>query len=130
MRRAVIKTWHIEAAFVGVVLLLVAIVSGGAAPEFIGAGAVLLAFMHCQIADRLHEQQLFMPSVACREWLWRYWVAKEALFIAYFVLHRSYAAVAGAALFGAYPLWRRWWRSRHPLRRQTLDDGPDPEPFI
>jgi len=109
-----IRTWHVEAAVVGLVLLVVAIISGGHPAEFIGAGAVLLAFMHCQIADRLHEQQAFSPSVECREWMWRYWVAKEALFIAYFVLHESYAAIAGAALFAAYPFWRRWWRLTHP----------------
>lgn len=116
---AAVKTWHFEATLVAAVLLAVAIIGGGGV-EFVGAGAVLGAFMHCQIADRLHEQQRITPSVECRHWMWRYWVAKECLFIAYFVAHRSYSAVAGAALFALYPLWRRWWRARHPMTTKLV----------
>lgn len=113
-----IRTWHIEAAVVALVLLVVAFVSGGGWVEVVGAGAVLAGFMHCQIADRLHEAHeasLGKPPVECARWMWRYWVAKEALWIGYFVAHHSYSALAGCVLFAAYPLWRRWWRSRRPL---------------
>jgi hypothetical protein len=40
---------------------------------------------------------------------------KEVLWIAFFVLQGSYAAVVGAALFALYPAWRRAWRAFHPM---------------
>lgn len=42
-------------------------------------------------------------------------MAKEILWCAVFVLHHAWAALAGVALFLAYPSWRRFWRTRHPL---------------
>jgi hypothetical protein len=110
-----VKTWHVEATFVAVVLLVVAIASGGTIVEFVGASAVLLGFMHGQIADRLHERQGSKPSVECARLMWWYWCAKEVGWIVYFLAHESYAALAGAGVFIVYPLWRRWWRSRFPL---------------
>lgn len=108
-----LRTWHIEAAVVAYVLLTVAIVSGGGWVEFVGAGAVLAGFLHCQVADRLHEAHEAQDahSVECSRWMWRYWVAKEVGWVAYFIAHESYAALAGAGLFAVYPFWRKWWRS-------------------
>lgn len=118
---ASVRTWHIEAAVVAAVLLVVAFASGASGVEFIGAGAVQLGFMHGQIADRLHEAHVLPEgtgakthAVECARWMWRYWCAKEVLWIAYFVVHESYAALAGAGVFLAYPLWRRLWRSGWP----------------
>lgn len=117
------KTWCFEALFVGVVLLLVAALSGGTIVEFVGAVAVLLAFMHGQVSDRLAERQVLKPTVECyRKLLW-YWCLKEALWVAYFIAHESYSALAGAGIFIAYPIWRRWWRKRHPLKRRFMVPG-------
>ena len=33
------------------------------------------------------------------------------LWLVYFVAKGAWSAIAGVALFLAYPLWRRWWRS-------------------
>lgn len=103
---------------VAIVLATVAIATGGAALEFVGAAAVLLSFGHAQVAERLAERDAARskPGVDCHRWATRYLVGKEVLWCAYFVLHGSWAALAGVALFLAYPAWRRWWRIGHPLQ--------------
>lgn len=124
------RTWHFETAAVAAVLVTVALATGGGALELVGAGAVLLSFGHVSVADRLAEAERERRSyvkfadgdddahaVACHRWATRYLVGKEALWLVYFVAHRSWSALAGVALFLAYPLWRRWWRARHPLGR-------------
>jgi hypothetical protein len=124
------KTWHFEQAVVAAVLVAVAVASGGGALELLGAGAVLLSFGHASVADRLaeaeRERRAYVRfadgdtdkhAVACHRWATRYLVGKEALWVVYFVLHRSWAALAGCALFLAYPVWRRWYRGRRPLGR-------------
>ncbi len=72
------------------------------------------------LRDRLQLSRVFftddgMPAVDCYRWSTRYLVGKEALWLAYFVLHRSWAALAGVGLFLVYPLWRRIWRGQHPF---------------
>jgi hypothetical protein len=123
------KTWHFEQGVVAAVLVTVAVCSGGGALELLGAGAVLLSFGHASVADRLaeaeRERRAFVSfggdtdkhAVACHRWATRYLVGKEALWVFYFVLHRSWAALAGCGLFLAYSVWRRWYRSRRPLGR-------------
>lgn len=124
------RTWHIETAVVAAVLLVVALVSGGGPLELVGAGAVLLSFGHASVADRLAEAELARRAgvraaeldthgVDCHRWATRYLVGKEALWLVYFVAHRSWSALAGVALFLAYPVWRRWWRARHPIGRSS-----------
>jgi hypothetical protein len=115
------RTWRLELGVVAAILVVVAIATGGGAIELIGAGAVTLSFAHAQVADRLAEREAsrVRPSVECHRWATRYLVGKEALWLAYFVAHRSWSALAGVVLFLAYAPWRRWWRSRHPLQGTT-----------
>ena len=119
------KTWMAELAVVAAVELAVAI-AAGAVIELLGATAVVLSFAHGQVADRLAEAEahrsirLDFPTIAaravgCHRWAGRYFVGKEIFWCAYFSLRGSWSALAGVALFLAYPLWRRWWRRRHPL---------------
>lgn len=114
------KTWHVEIGLVALVLGAIALATGGPV-EWIGAGAVTLSFAHAQVADRLAEREATRPadagSVACYRWATRYLVSKEALWLLYFTLHRSWTALAGVGLFLAYPLWRRVWRRNMPLGR-------------
>lgn len=111
------KTWHVEMAVVAAVLSLVVIASSGGPVEWIGAGAVVLSFGHAQVADRLAEREAarVAPSVDCHRWATRYLVGKESLWLAYFVLHHSWSALAGVGLFLVYSPWRAWWRRRHPV---------------
>jgi hypothetical protein len=116
---AAVKTWHVEMAIVAVVVGFVAAFGGGGWSEWIGAGAVLLSFGHAQVADRLAESEARNSLadysdrhyVECHRWATRYLVGKETLWCVYFIVHGSWSALAGVALFLAYPLWRRWWRS-------------------
>jgi hypothetical protein len=123
-----VRTWQAEMLVVAGVLTIVALASGGGWLEIVGASAVLLSFGHAQVADRLAEQEaerrayvrfadLDAHGVSCYRWATRYLVGKETLWLVYFVLHRSWAALAGVGLFLAYPVWRRWWRSRIPFGR-------------
>jgi hypothetical protein len=113
------KTWHFEHLTIAAILALVVVVTGSAWSEWIGAAAVLTAFGHASVAERLAERQaaLDTPDVECHSKARWYWVAKEILWCAYFLVHRSYSAIVGCAVFLAYPLWRTFWRRTHPLRR-------------
>ena len=112
-----IRTWQLELAAVAAILATITTATGGGGIELVGAAAVTLSFAHAQVADRLAEREAARarPSVDCHRWAARYLVGKEALWLAYFVAHRSWSALAGVALFLAYPAWRRWWRARRPL---------------
>lgn len=101
---------------VGVVLVAIALIGGGAL-ELVGAGAVLLSFGHAQVADRLAEREAARDAatVKCHRFATRYLVGKESLWLVYFVLHRSWTALAGVGLFLAYAPWRAWWRRVHPI---------------
>ena len=94
-------------------------VTGGSVVEFVGAAAVFLGFMHAEIADRMVEREARRPvaEIECYPWARRYFLAKELLWLSYFIAHKSYAALAGVAVFVVYPLWRAWYRRRFPLDR-------------
>jgi hypothetical protein len=111
------RTWQLELGAVAAILVIVALATGGGALELVGAGAVTLSFAHAQVADRLAEREAARSAatVECHRWATRYLVGKEALWLTYFVAHRSWSALAGVVLFLAYAPWRRWWRARHPL---------------
>jgi hypothetical protein len=83
------------------------VTSPGVLPPGFDAGAT-----YTVVEVRGDAIKLFAPS--CHRWAARYLVAKEVLWLAYFVLHHSWSALAGVFVFLAYPLWRRWWRRRHP----------------
>lgn len=87
--------------------------------EGLGAVAVLLSFLSAQVNDRLAEREAakHTPDVPCHRWALRYFVAREAAWAAYFCINHTWTALVGVALFLAYPAWRKWWRTHHPLAR-------------
>lgn len=90
--------------------------------EVIAALAVFFTFQHAVIADRMQERQaiLITPDVEC---YWKsniYFLAKESMWIAFFFLTQSWAALLGAVVFFCYPLWRRFYRKRNPLLPSVL----------
>lgn len=134
------KTWKLEMLVVFVVLGTVVWFKGGGWLEWLGAAAVLAAFGNAQVTFRMAERegQKPKPDVHCHAWAGRYFLAKELLWIAYFVAHKSWAALVGAGVFLLYPLWRIWWRKRHPLNAnrvlprftiEELQPGEKPVPF-
>lgn len=117
------KTWKAEVLVAAAVLAAAALAGGARAIDALSALAVLATFCHVQVAERLRENHVAAHSpreianiVHCHHWLTRYLVAKELLWVAFFVATRSWPALAGCGLFLLYPVWRRWWRNRHPRR--------------
>lgn len=110
------RTWVGEMLVVGAVLAGVAILRG-VWVEWLGAAAVLASFGHASVAERMREREAARdrPEVQCFRWSWRYFVAKEVLWVAYFASTGAHAALAGCGVFLLYPAWRAWWRRRHPL---------------
>lgn len=115
-----LRTWHGEIAVVAVALATVAIVRGSW-QEWIAAVAVLATFGHASVAERMREREAarVVPTVECHRALWLYYGAKEFAWVAYFVATEAFAALVGCAVFLAYPAWRRWWRTRHPLAAEV-----------
>lgn len=113
-----LRTWHLETAVVATVLASVALATGSQPIEWLGAAAVLVGFGHASISSRLTEREAARerPQVECYRMAAWHWAVKEFLWAAYFVAHHSYAALVGCAVFGLHPLWRRWYRARHPMR--------------
>lgn len=108
------RTWQLEAAVAALVLAGVAIASRKGAIEWLGVAAVFVTFLHAQVADRMAAGAAARPSadVHCHRWSARYFVVKEALWLAYFAWLGAWSALAGCVLFLAYVPWRRWWRAR------------------
>lgn len=112
------RTWHIETAVVTIVLVAVALLSGGKVVDWIVSAAVLCTFGHASVSDRLAEREAAKPvaDVDCSKWATRYWVAKELLWLASFIALKSWPALASCILFLVYPFWRKAFRSIHPIR--------------
>lgn len=108
-----LRTWVVEALFVGLILVTVAALTGGSLVQWLSALAVLLSFMHAQVADRMAEKQsrAALPDVECWRWSGRYFFAKELVWCSVFALSGAWPGLAGVALFLAYPAWRRYHRS-------------------
>jgi hypothetical protein len=112
-----VKTYQIEIIVVGTILSGVVLATHGGILEWLGSLAVLCSFCHGQISDRMAEKESKKetPDVHCWQWSLRYFIAKEALWLIYFLAHRSYAALVGVFIFLLYPLWRKFWRTRYPV---------------
>ncbi len=115
------RTWQGELAVVGTVLGGVLLATHAPLVEVVGAGAVLASFAHGQVSDRLAEKEAARarPEVYCHAWARRYFLAKEALWLIYFVAKGAWSALVGCAVFLAYPAWRSWWRRRSPMERSA-----------
>lgn len=104
----------VESAVVAIVLFIPVALNGFKLSEIICSVAVLFTFKHAQIADRMQEKQAILekPDVYCYRWSNRYFTIKEALWITFFLMIGSYAALCGSILFFVYPFWRRLYRKR------------------
>lgn len=113
------KTWKKEAIVVGSVLLIQLCFTGFKFQEIIGSLAVYFTFLHAQVADRMQERQAIkeVPDVECYKKLNYYFVGKETLWVAFFLMTGAYSALAGAILFSLYPLWRQYYRKIKPINK-------------
>ena len=111
-----IRTYQIENTLVFLVLVTVALVSGSTMIEWIGVMAVFVTFNHAIVSNRLEEaegmriKEGIASQVACYKKQTKYFVLKEILWFAYFILLGAWSALAGVVIFLIYPLWRNAWR--------------------
>ena len=119
-----VHTYQVESGFVLLVLLLVTVISGGEAVEWIGVGAVFFAFAHAKVANRLAEREEYrqinaycegIGILSCHHKTKRYFIIKEMLWFVYFILLGAWSALVGVILFLLYEPWRKLWRTHHPL---------------
>ncbi len=120
-----IKTWMGEFLAVAALLVAVALITHKGLIEWIGVLAVLVTFGHTQIADRLREREAYRYKIDKKaevECYWKldyYFYTKEILWFIYFVFLGAYSALVGVGIFLLYPIWRNYWRKRHPLNRDN-----------
>lgn len=122
------KTWQAELGVVTVLLGAIVIFRHAPMIEWLASAAVLASFAHGQVADRLAEREGIRASLAndkrtdfteCWKWAHRYYWAKELLWTAFFWATGAWAALAGALIFIAYPVWRKQWRKYSPIDRES-----------
>lgn len=101
MRMSAVQT--LEAILAASILIALALSTGGLL-EWIGGLAVFTGFLHLQVQE---EARGFAP-LATSVRFYILMVAREILWISYFLLAGTYAAIIGSILFLAFPLWRRW----------------------
>jgi glutamate/tyrosine decarboxylase-like PLP-dependent enzyme len=124
-----LKTWHLEGSVVWGALAGAVLLLGRADDwrEWVAVLGVGFGFHHASVADRLREAEemrfrqgnfynpegpgVFAHHVECVEWLSRYWVAKEVVWVAYFLATGAVAPLVGCAVFLAHPFWRKWYRA-------------------
>lgn len=124
-----LKTWHWETLTVMAVMAAVVLLTGNRPIEWIGWAALMLAHGRNSVMIRMSEAQQQAGAggphhVECHAWGTRYLWSGECFWACYFVMHRSWSALAGVAVFALFPLWRRWYGrqgSQSPLRR-SLDE--------
>jgi hypothetical protein len=121
-----LRTWHAELAVVALILGATVAATAGAWREIVGSLAVLAGFAHAQVSERLAEHAKLTDRFAsnvnghlgqpapgsshhayCWRWSSRYFLAKELLWLVYFVSLQAWSALVGVAVFLLYPLWRR-----------------------
>jgi O-antigen/teichoic acid export membrane protein len=115
-------TYRYEYAFVlGVLLIPFAFADHIRLTEIVVTAAVFVTFMHASVSDRMQERQALMekPDVECYAKSNRFFMIKEALWITFFIMIKSWGALLGAVIFFLYPFWRKWYRKRYPLNRNA-----------
>lgn len=119
------RTWVWELGTVALALVAVLLATHAPLVEVIGSGAVLASFAHGQVSDRLAERDAAraVPEVHCVAWARRYFLAKEALWLVYFVAKGAWSALVGCAVFLVYPAWRAWYRRKVSPIRGTANEG-------
>ena len=108
------KIRHAEIIFVAVILIATTWILFNNAVNWVTSLAVMLTFWHAQQTDAVHE----MHKVLHKPAMGHYWqldlfsAVKEAVWIIAFVLMKNYAAIIGRLIFGLYPFWRKYYRTR------------------
>lgn len=123
------RMWHLETIAVMICVSMVVLVFGNDPVEWVGFAALTLAHGRNSIMFRLSEEQekstpLDPHHVECGRWIPVYFFGSELCWAAYFLLHHSWAALAGVAIFVSYGQWRRWyakWRKQVGFKELAID---------
>lgn len=109
-----IRTWMYEALFVALFLFCSLLYKDFEITEVICSFAVFATFLYGQVSDRMQEKQSEKenPDVECYKWSNRYYISKEIMWILYFFMINSYAALIGAFIFLIYPFWRKLYKNK------------------
>lgn len=114
-----LKTYQLEQLFVGLVLIVAALITQRGLIEWVGVIAVFLNFGHVSVADRLREaeekrrERSEPVMVECYHKLDYYYFSKEIFWLLYFVLLGAWSALVGVGLFLCYGPWRKIYRKYH-----------------
>ena len=116
-------TWHYETAFVALILVTVAVCTTpnpfllGSNTDilrqfliiWLSAAAVIGSFLHAKVGYLMSEAMVAAKASdeSCHEWLGSYWLWKEVLWFAVFLISGAYPALAGNVIFLLYPAWRK-----------------------
>jgi hypothetical protein len=119
------RMWHLETIAVMICVSMVVLVFGNDPVEWVGFAALTLAHGRNSIMFRLSEEQekstpLDPHHVECGRWIPVYFFGSELCWAAYFLLHRSWAALAGVAIFVSYGQWRRWYGRKKRAELEKL----------
>jgi len=70
---------------------------------------VIGSFLHAKVGYRMSEAMVAAKASdeSCHEWLGSYWLWKEVLWFAVFLISGAYPALAGNVIFLLYPAWRK-----------------------
>jgi hypothetical protein len=115
-----VQAWVIESAFVLTILLATAIVSGKGWIEYLAVLAVYFTFKHASVSERLREaneanaKKATAETTSCAHKLQQFFILKEILWVAFFVLSGAWSALAGCGIFFLYAWWRAAYRRHHP----------------
>ena len=121
-----LRVWHYETLAVMVLVAAVVVLSGDDPTEWVGFAALTLAHGRNSVMFRFSEaqrraSQLDPHHVQCWAWAGRYFLLAECFWAAYFILHRSWAALAGVGIFLGYGQWRKWYGRRKKVRWDGID---------
>lgn len=122
-QRKPLRLWHYETLAVCAFVAAIVMVSGNDPVEWVGFAALSLAHGRNSVMFRFVEMhQRMAPAdphhVECWRWNTVYFLLAECFWATYFVIHRSWAALAGVAVFVGYSQWRKW----HTHRPRSQDD--------
>lgn len=109
-----IRTWHLETAVVYTILVATNLYVHADTAGWVAAVAVGLSFGTASIGQRMTEAQekQAVKTVHCYKAYNWYFVGKEIMWVATFVMLKSWASLVGCGIFLIYPVWRRYYTMR------------------
>lgn len=115
--------WTVEAAAVLGALAVSAALSAHPVKAWCAALGVTLSFLHAQGAASAAEASRESPArqASSVPFVRVYYFGRELAWAAYFVADGGWGALAGCAVFLAYPAWRAWVRGRVPRSGASAD---------